>query len=77
MTTSQQSHWSCSGWGTTSYGGSGSDVLLEVSVPVVNHTTCVDTMGAGITEGMICAGGEEGKDGCQVSHTTYINIMLR
>ena len=45
-------------------------MLLEASVPVVSHSTCLDTMGAipgGITEGMICAGGEEDKDACQVS----------
>ena len=54
------------GWGTTSYGGSSSDVLLEVEVPVVTNDQCKTTM-SGITDGMICAGGVEGKDGCQVS----------
>ena len=54
------------GWGTTSYGGSSSDVLLEVEVPVVTKETCAAAM-SGITDSMICAGGEEGKDGCYVN----------
>ena len=53
------------GWGTTSYGGDSSSVLLEVEVPVVTNDQCKTTM-SGITDGMICAGGVEGKDGCQV-----------
>merc|ERR1712183_585439 len=53
------------GWGTTSYGGSSSSVLLEVEVPVVTNDQCKTTMGSGITDGMICAGGVAGKDGCQ------------
>ena len=56
------------GWGRTSYGGSSSDVLLEVGVPVASQDQCKASMGSGlITAGMICAGGVEGKDGCQVS----------
>ena len=55
------------GWGTTSYGGDSSSVLQEVEVPVVTNEQCKTTMGSGITDGMICAGGVEGKDGCQVS----------
>ena len=55
------------GWGTTSYQGSSSNVLLEVEVPVVTNDQCKTTMGQGITDGMICAGGVAGKDGCQVS----------
>ena len=54
------------GWGTTSYGGDSSSVLQEVEVPVVTNEQCETTM-SGITDGMICAGGVEGKDGCQVS----------
>ena len=54
------------GWGTTSYGGDSSSVLMEVEVPVVTNEQCKTTMGSGITDGMICAGGVEGKDGCQV-----------
>ena len=71
------------GWGTTSYGGSLSDVLLEVEVTVVTNEQCKTDMADYyaydyyydydydmddlITDGMICAGGVEGKDGCQVS----------
>ena len=54
------------GWGTTSYGGTLSDVLLEVEVPVVTNAWCGTTM-SNITDGMLCAGGEEGKDGCYVN----------
>ena len=53
------------GWGTTSYGGSSSDVLLEVEVPVVTRETCTAAM-SGITDSMICAGGVAGFDACQV-----------
>jgi len=54
------------GWGATREGGSGSDVLLEVDVPVVDQATCNDNYNGGITEFMICAGYEEGgKDACQ------------
>lgn len=53
------------GWGTTSFGGAGSDKLLEVQVPVVSNADCKAAMGDGITDAMICAGGEGGKDSCQ------------
>ena len=53
------------GWGTTSYGGSSSDVLMEVEVPVVTKETCTAAM-TGITDSMICAGGVAGFDACQV-----------
>ena len=33
-----------SGWGTTSFGGSVSDKLLEVRVPVVSNTVCSQVM---------------------------------
>ena len=53
------------GWETTSYGGSSSDVLMEVEVPVVTKETCAAAM-SGITDSMICAGGVAGYDSCQV-----------
>ena len=53
------------GWGKTSFGGTLSDVLLEVEVPVVTNAQCKTAM-SGITDSMICAGGVAGKDGCQV-----------
>ena len=54
------------GWGRTSLGGTLSEVLLEVEVPVVTNAQCGTTM-SGITDSMLCAGGEEGKDSCQVN----------
>ena len=53
------------GWGSTTLGGAYSDVLLEVELPVVTKQTCSADM-FGITDNMICAGGEAGKDSCQV-----------
>ena len=66
------------GWGTTSYGGSLSDVLLEVEVPVVTNEQCLtsfanfyNTTVAEVQnyvdiDSIICAGGIEA-DSCQVS----------
>ena len=67
------------GWGTTSYGGTLSDVLLEVEVPVVTKETCAAAM-SGITDSMICAGGVAGYDSCQVKmcfcgHFRYFSIF--
>ena len=39
---------------------------MEVEVPVVTNAQCGTTM-SGITDSMLCAGGEAGKDGCQVN----------
>ena len=49
----------------------GSDILMELQVPVVSKKTCMASM-AGysnirITDGMICAGGVAGQDSCKVS----------
>ena len=69
------------GWGTTSYGGSSSSVLLEVEIPVVTNEQCKTAMAYIedyyvvydydmddlITDGMLCAGGVEGEDNCYVS----------
>ena len=61
------------GWGYTSWGGFSSDVLLEVEVPVVSQDECKATMGSSYsTAGMICAGGVEGQDGCQVSELLQV-----
>ena len=59
------------GWGATSYGGYSSNVLMEVSVPVVSHVQCQTTMAQianypAITESMICAGGVPDMGQCQV-----------
>ena len=55
------------GWGTTSEGGSLSDVPMRVDVPVVSHAQCEVAYGAGaIADGMLCAGYDGGsKDSCQ------------
>ncbi|KAJ9595883.1 hypothetical protein L9F63_012902, partial [Diploptera punctata] len=54
------------GWGTVSYGGPASDVLMEVSVPVWNQTRCAKRYPQPILETMMCAGAYEGgKDSCQ------------
>lgn len=53
------------GWGTTSYGGDASDVLLEATVGVVDNPDCAEAYGEGeIYDDMICAAGQ-GKDACQ------------
>ena len=56
------------GWGRVSDNGIFSDKLLEVSVPVVNNTQCATSMSSFLHGlGTICAGGEEGKDACEVT----------
>ena len=40
-------------------------MLLEVSVTVVTNTECSTAM-SNINDGMLCAGGVEGEDSCQV-----------
>ena len=54
------------GWGVTSSGGKYSSKLREVGVPVVTPAQCaISTLGT-LADGQICAGGEAGKDSCQV-----------
>lgn len=56
------------GWGATSQGGSTSNVLREVQVPIVSNTTCnaSNAYNGQITGNMICAGlSGGGKDSCQ------------
>ncbi|NCT22406.1 serine protease, partial [bacterium] len=43
------------GWGDTSEGGNLSDVLMEVSVPIVSNASCNQAYGI-ITDNMLCAG---------------------
>ena len=66
------------GWGTTAAGGSISDVLREVEVPVIDNTTCkAFPQYSTVTGTMICAGlPEGGKDSCQGDSggPLYINI---
>ncbi|TDG43941.1 hypothetical protein AWZ03_009638 [Drosophila navojoa] len=57
-----------SGWGTTQSGGTPSDQLRAVDVPIVSNKVCDEDYGGGrITAGMLCAGvrGQGGKDACQ------------
>lgn len=54
------------GWGATSEGGSTSDILLEVDVPVVSDADCGAYYGTFDGPSEVCAGTEEGgKDSCQ------------
>ncbi|XP_042210030.1 trypsin alpha-3-like isoform X2 [Homarus americanus] len=53
------------GWGTTSYGGSISDVLREVNVTVLSNKACrYLSYRSAIMQEMMCAG-TKGKDACQ------------
>ncbi len=55
------------GWGTLTQGGSTSETLQKVSVPILSNEQCVDSNYAEsqITDRMMCAGGAGGKDSCQ------------
>ncbi|XP_047537458.1 venom protease-like [Vanessa atalanta] len=54
------------GWGTLWYGGPHSNVLMEVSVPIWNHQTCVNSFSDSIFNETLCAGGKDGgRDACQ------------
>ncbi|KAK4882897.1 hypothetical protein RN001_006216 [Aquatica leii] len=55
------------GWGAISSGGSVSNKLREVRVPIMSHEDCKRTgYGDRVTDKMICAGYREGnKDSCQ------------
>ena len=51
-------------------GGFVSNVLQEVSVPILTNANCAEVYGDWITSNMICAGKKEGgKDACQVGIT--------
>ncbi|XP_045496575.1 trypsin-7-like [Colias croceus] len=56
-----------SGWGTTEEGGSVSNTLQEVQVPIMSNSACrMTSYGNRITDNMICAGYDEGgRDACQ------------
>lgn len=56
-----------SGWGATREGGSGSNDLLETSVPIVSNSECQSAYREStITDNMLCAGFRSGgKDSCQ------------
>lgn len=50
----------------------------EVQVPVLNRDLCNDWLvQLNVTEGMICAGYQEGgKDACQVSATSFFFVVF-
>ena len=56
------------GWGTTSYSGTASDILLEVLLPIWNLTECQAVYTTQpISDLQLCAGYKQGgKDSCQV-----------
>lgn len=54
------------GWGATSEGGSSSNQLLEVDLPVVSDAACGQAYGTFHGPSEVCAGYDEGgKDSCQ------------
>lgn len=55
------------GWGATSEGGSGSDELREVQVPIVSDAQCAAYYGSSLDPATeVCAGyAQGGKDSCQ------------
>jgi secreted trypsin-like serine protease/subtilisin-like proprotein convertase family protein len=54
------------GWGTTAFGGQPSDVLRQVSIPIVSNNTANRTYNGRVTENMLAAGyADGGKDSCQ------------
>jgi len=56
------------GWGSTSYGGSSSNKLLEVNVDVITNNQCTSKYKYGsseITSAMLCATRGGGKDSCE------------
>jgi secreted trypsin-like serine protease len=56
------------GWGATLEGGSGSDPLLEVGLPIISNATCnaPSSYNGAITNNMLCAGfAAGGQDSCQ------------
>lgn len=54
------------GWGTLSYGGPASNVLMEVPIPVWPQDQCESAFAQAIFDQNLCAGAYEGgKDSCQ------------
>lgn len=55
------------GWGSKFFGGPGSDILMEVSVPIWSSNSCQNVFIERIGENVLCAGAREGgRDSCQV-----------
>ena len=51
------------GWGRLQMGGSTSDTLQEVTVPIKSNAQCEQGYPGSITANMLCAGKEEGRTG--------------
>ena len=80
-----------SGWGKNAFGGGGAyqKVLKEVDVPVLLDSDCERKLKRTrlgldfvLHPGLLCAGGEEGKDSCKVRYYFYsdnqlLNIVCR
>jgi hypothetical protein len=67
------------GWGVTTQHGATSDVLNEVTVPIMSNKDCRMTPYGQkkITDNMLCAGFPEGKkDSCQVRICCWNVIIL-
>ena len=64
------------GWGQTSYQGQFSNVLLEVKLPTVTNSLCEEKMNFKLHPGQMCAGGEKGKDSCQVELATSSQSLI-
>lgn len=54
------------GWGSQFFGGPGSDILMEVSVPIWKQDDCQSVFIERIGDNVICAGAKE-RDSCQVN----------
>lgn len=65
------------GWGATKEHGQVSGTLMEVEVPIISNAECKKTKyGSKITDGMMCAGYEEGmRDSCQVKKNFFFIII--
>ena len=56
------------GWGLTDVSNVSdeSNVLMEVDVPIVTNKYCAEKMNETFFKGQMCAGGEVGRDSCEV-----------
>jgi len=69
------------GWGTTSFNGKTSNVLLEVQIPVVSTTDCKSAYSSFqqlvVDDRTLCAGTKKGGiDSCKVSSTFPLGLRL-
>jgi trypsin len=67
------------GWGTTESGGSQSEKLLEVDIPIISNEDCDECYGGydAISGSMICAyqtGG--GVDSCQGKCSLFMDLFV-